>query len=154
MSENDPLQENDLPIRHFVYAHFVDHVRPPTIQETAVAFALTKHEVKAVYKRLNDNHFFFLDPGTSNIRMANPFSAIATNFTVEIEKKTYWANCAWDMLGIPAAINKNAVINAQLTDSQETTTIRVQGEQIISEDGRVIHFPLPVSQWYDDLILT
>ena len=154
MSDNTTLQEFDLPIRHFVYRHFVDYTRPPTIEETAVAFALTDKQVEAAYKRLNDHHFFFLKPGTSNIRMANPFSAVSTNFAVHVGQTTYWANCAWDMLGIPAALNKDVIIKAQFSDTQASTTIIVQDGQVISTDGGVVHFPLPLRQWYDDLILT
>jgi hypothetical protein len=102
---------------------------------------------------LNQNHFFFLDPGTTNIRMANPFSAIPTQFTVQVAQKSYWANCAWDMLGIPAAMREDATIRAIYEDTQETTVITVKDGQF-HHNGGLVHFPLPARQWYDDLILT
>lgn len=147
------VQDLDLTIRHFVYKHFVLEARPPSIVETAQAFDLTEAQVKVLYERLHQNHFLFLDPGTTNIRMANPFSAIPTKFKVQVNQKSYWANCAWDMLGIPAALNNDAIIEAIFEDTQETVVITVVDGQV-QHKGGAIHFPLPVRHWYDDLVLT
>jgi hypothetical protein len=143
----------DLRIRHFVYAHFAREARPPSVAETAAQFSLPQVEVQNSYQRLHDNHFFFLEPGTTSIRMANPFSAIPTKFKVQVGPVAYWANCAWDMLGIPAALHKDAVVEAKYEDTGETAVITIKNGQVQHEDG-VVHFPLPVRQWYDDLILT
>jgi hypothetical protein len=153
MSETDAIQDLDLTIRHFVYRQFVREAGPPSIIETAQAFDLTGEQVKDVYERLHENHFLFLDHGTTNIRMANPFSAIPTKFKVRVNHKSYWANCAWDMLGIPAALQDDAVIEAVFEDTREPVAITVADGQVRHEGG-VVHFPLPVRQWYDDLILT
>lgn len=147
------MPNTDLAIRHFVYEHFVDHTSPPSVEETAQAFDLTIDEAKAVYDRLHQNHFFFLEPGTTDIRMANPLSAVPTKFKVHLGGKSYWANCAWDMLGIPAMLQAEATIEAIFEDTQETAVITVKDDQI-HHAGGVVHFPLPVRQWYDDLILT
>ncbi len=153
MSTNKQSQNLDLTIRHFIYQYLVREARPPSTLETAEAFNLTESEAKTAYQRLHDHHFLFLDPGTTNIRMANPFSAIPTKFKVQIGQVSYWANCAWDMLGIPAALQKDAVIEAVYEDTQERATLTVTDGQVQHQDG-VVHFPLPVRQWYDDLILT
>ena len=150
MSDNQDL---DLAIRHYVFHHFALETRPPSVAETAKAFDLTDEQVKAVYERLHQNHFFFLEPGTTNIRMANPFAAIPTQFSVKVGQKTYWANCAWDMLGIPAALQKDATITAQYEDNLERVVLEVKNGQLHHDGGRV-HFALPARQWYDDLILT
>lgn len=147
------MQALDLSIRYFVYKHFVDQTRPPSVIEAAKKFNLTEEEAKAAYNRLHERHFFFLDPGTTDIRMANPFSAIPTRFKVRVGKKSYWANCAWDMLGIPAMLKRDAVIEAVFEDTRENVTITVSNGRVQSPGG-VVHFPLPFRQWYDDLILT
>jgi hypothetical protein len=143
----------DLLIRHFVYQYFVAETRPPSHAETAKAFDLTEEAVREAYQRLHDHHFFFLDPGTSNIRLANPFSAIPTDFKVAVNGKSYWANCAWDMLGIPAMLNQDAVIEAQFSEIDEIAVIVVESGSMFPIRG-VVHFLLPFRQWYDDLIHT
>ena len=153
MRDDTKLLENDLAIRHFVYQMIVKNSVPPTTRDTAVHFSISEEEAKDAYQRLNDNHFFFLEPGTSSIRMANPFSAVPTPFKVTVRQKTYWANCAWDMLGIPAAMDQDTRIDAIYTDTQEPIQMHVENGQLQEQTG-VVHFPLPVTQWYDDLILT
>jgi hypothetical protein len=153
MSASGAPPDLDLPIRYFVYKHFIEETSPPTIAETAEEFGLTEAEAKAAYQRLHQKHFFFLDPGTTNIRMANPLSAIPTKFKVQVDDKSYWANCAWDMLGIPAMLQRDATIEALFEDTQEKVVMMVKDGQV-QYDGGVVHFPLPFQQWYGDLILT
>ena len=122
-------------------------------KETAVHFHLPANQIEESYQRLHNNHFFFLEPGTFSIRMANPFSALPTKFRMQVGQVAYWANCAWDMLGIPAALHQDAVIEAEYEDGGETAVLTVKNGQLQPGDG-VIHFPFPVRHWYDDLVLT
>lgn len=153
MTDKAVANDLDLAIRYFVYQHFVREARPPAVLETAQEFDLTEAQAKVAYQRLHHNHFFFLEPGTTNIRMANPFSALPTKFKVQVGQTSYWANCAWDMLGIPAALQADATITARFEDSQEMVEMTVKHDKVQHKCG-VVHFPLPVRQWYDDLILT
>ena len=69
--------------------------------------------------------------------------------------KTYFANCAWDMLGIPAALHCDAVIDAVCTESNETLKIQIRdGNLLFTNYDLRIHFPLPFARWYDDLVFT
>lgn len=153
MSDPGKISEHDLAVRTFVYQQFMQTARPPSVAETAVQFNLSEAEARNCYQRLHERHFFFLEPGTPDIRMANPFSALPTKFRVQVGPVAYWANCAWDMLGIPAMLHQDAVIEATYEDGGETAVIIVKNGQV-QHSGGVIHFPLPVRQWYDDLILT
>jgi hypothetical protein len=139
--------------RAFVYQHFAETTRPPTIDEAATQLGLTREQTTEIYSELGQRHAVFLDPGTFNIRMANPFSAIPTLFCVHARGKTYWANCAWDSLGIPAALQTDAIIEAKCAETQQPITLLVQNGQVISHDERV-HFLVPFRRWYDDLIQT
>ena len=120
---------------------------------SAEALNLHESEAAAAYERLHAGHFLFLDPGTHHIRMAWPFSGVNTPFNVHVGQLIYQANCAWDMLGIPAVLQTDAIIHASFEDSQEQTVITITAGQL-HHMGGVVHFPLPLSQWYDDLILT
>jgi len=96
--------------------------------------------------------------------MANPFSGIPTDFKVHANDKTYYANCAWDMLGIPAALHTDAVIEAVCTESYESVKLEIRNGNIAqaavlsggdaASSTLLVHFPLPFSHWYDDLVFT
>ena len=140
-------------IRHFVYNHFADTTLPPSIDDTAAHFNISTEEAGEYYKELNNRHAFFLDPGTLNIRMAWPFSAIPTDFKVHSNGKTYYANCAWDMLGIPALLKCGAVMEAKFTESNELVQLEVKDGKVTNSE-LLIHFPVAFSHWYDDLVFT
>ena len=142
-------------IRHYVYTHFADTTYAPSVADTAAHFNISIEEAGAYYKELHNRHAFFLDIETLTVRMANPFSGIPTDFKVHANGKTYFANCAWDMLGIPAALHSNAVIEASCTESNENVEIQIQnGNLRFTNYDLRIHFPLPFSRWYDDLVFT
>jgi hypothetical protein len=143
-------------IRHFAYSHIADTTRPPSVDITAAHFNITTEEVNEYYKELHNRHAMFLDLETLTVRMANPFSGIPTDFKVHANGKTYYANCAWDMLGIPAALHTDAVIEAVCTESNdETVEIQIQnGNLRFTSYDLLVHFPLSFSHWYDDLVFT
>jgi hypothetical protein len=167
-------------IRYFVYNHFADTTLPPSIEDTASHFNISNEQASALYRELHSRHALFLDPATLTIRMANPFSGIPTDFKVNANGKTYYANCAWDMLGIPVALHADAVIEAICTESNDAVRIKIINGQISASqidyvtlsdsegslpptsetlrsaqsDMLFVHFPLPFSRWYDDLTFT
>ena len=163
-------------IRHFVYSHFADTTTPPSVDVTAAHFNISTEEATDYYKELHIRHALFLDLDSVTIRMANPFSGIPTDFKVHANGKTYFANCAWDMLGIPAALHTDAVIEAVCTESNETVKLEIKdGHVTLSEsegslppqngtlrsqrtlpqsDMLLVHIPLAFSHWYDDLVFT
>ena len=140
-------------VRHFVYNHFADTTHPPRVDETAHHFNISIEDAGAFYKELYNRHAFFLEPGTLTVRMANPFSGIPTDFKVHANGKSYYANCAWDMLGIPAVLHNDAVIEAVCTESNESVQLEIKSGQI-TNNQLLVHFPLPFARWYNDLVFT
>jgi hypothetical protein len=152
-------------IRHFVYSHFAATARPPDVDVSALHFNISIEEASEYYRELNNRHAFFLEPDTLTIHMAWPFSAVPTDFKVHANGKTYYANCAWDMLGIPVVLQSDATIEAVCTESNETVQLEIKNGNIYApaavlggEDAAsstlLVHFPLPFSRWYDDLVFT
>ena len=149
-------------IRHFVYSHFADTTHPPSVEDTSQHFNISIQEASDYYKELHNRHAFFLEPETLTVRMANPFSGIPTDFKVHANGKTYYANCAWDMLGVPAALHTDAVIEAICTESNAPVQLEIRDGQIMKSRSEakwtdydlLIHFPLPFARWYDDLVFT
>ena len=108
--------------------------------------------MEAAYRRLHDAHALVLEPDGVEIRMLNPFSAVETPHRVEAAGRSWFANCAWDALGIPAALRADAHIEAPTGDG-ESMRFAIEAGQVKGWQG-VVHFPLPFRRWYDDLIET
>jgi hypothetical protein len=123
------------------------------VDNTARHLNISTEEAGELYKELNNRHAFFLEPDTLSIRMAWPFSAIPTDFKVHANGKTYYANCAWDMLGIPALLKCDAVMDAKFTESNEPVQLEVKDGKVTNSE-LLIHFPVAFSHWYDDLVFT
>ena len=141
------------PIRAFIYRHFAETTRPPTAAETAAEFQISEAQAASAYAELHQRHAVFLDGETGAIRMANPFSAVPTAFRVQAGGRAYFANCAWDALGIPAALHSDADIEANCAGSGESLGLAVRTGQVVSQ-GELIHFLVPFRRWYEDMIFT
>ena len=59
----------------------------------------TVDEVREAYERLHDAHAIVLDAESRDVWMAHPFSAVPTEYRVEIGERSWFANCVWDALG-------------------------------------------------------
>lgn len=148
------MDENQLwDIRAFVYGHFAQTTHSPSVDETATHFGLTHEQAASAYEELHQRHAFFLKPETHDILMANPFSEVETSFKVHANGKTYFANCAWDSLGIPAALHADAAIEAACAQSGEKIHLTVRGQKV-QNTGALVHFMIPFKNWYNDLPFT
>lgn len=140
-------------IRAYVYRHFAETARAPGIRETASQFDLTFERAAAAYEELHQRHALYLKPGTHEILMANPFSGVQTPFQVRTNDRVYFANCAWDSLGIPAALHADAEIQASCAQSGEPIRLSVKDRQV-QWTGALVHFLILFREWYDDLTAT
>ncbi len=140
-------------IRAFVYRHFAETTRPPLVEETASHFGLTNEQAASAYEELQRRHAILLEQSSHKIQMAWPFSGVETPFQIRANNKTYFANCAWDSLGIPAALHTDAEIQAVCAQSGSAIQINVTGQQASKSDA-LVHFLVPFLSWYDDLPFT
>ena len=140
-------------VRLHIYQMFADLTRPPTAAETALALGMSVSDVREAYRRLSDAHVIVLKPGTDDVLMAHPFSAVPTPFLVHARGRVYSPNCAWDALGVAAALGTDARIEARCGDCDEALELSVVGGQVQSEPFRM-HFALPPRQWWDDVVFT
>ena len=140
-------------IRAFIYQHFAETTRAPHVDEVASHFSLSHEEAVSAYRELHRRHALYLKPDTHEIWMANPFSGVATPFKVHANDRTYFANCAWDSLGIPAALHTDAEIEAACAQSGEPIRLRVMNRQVQGSEA-LVHFLVPFRDWYNDLTFT
>ena len=87
------------------------------------------------------------------IRMALPFAAEPTNWRVTTEVGAWWANCAWDSLAILAALHSDGHVESSWSDTDAPVHLDVVRGRLDDADGYIC-FPLPASQWWDDIVFT
>ncbi len=146
-------QEQLWQARAYIYQRFADTAQPPTVDQVAGHFGLTRQAGEALFHELDRVHAFFLEPGTLDIHIANPFSAVPTGFRVTAKGRSYWANCGWDALGIPAALHADATIQATCAQSGKPLALTVEDGRLLPTDA-VVHFLVPFARWYEDMVFT
>jgi len=146
--------EFDWHLRHAVYQHFARTGRAPTVQGLAEDSGATTAIVEAALHRLADEHHALaLAPGTSNIWMAWPFSAVPTAYPVPTAERTYWANCAWDALSIPGLLGLDAHTSYTCPDCLGEINLSVKDGLLTSTES-VVHFAVPPRHFYDNVAFT
>jgi hypothetical protein len=142
-----------LDIRNLTYAMFVGLGRAPTADELAAAAGLSRSEIETVWAQLHDAHALVLSPGTSEILMANPFSAVPTSYRVRAAERWWYGNCAWDALGICAALHADGQIEASCPDCGEAISLQLRGERV-DDERPLFHCLVPAVCWWDDIVFT
>jgi hypothetical protein len=142
------MEAADLELRRQVYRLFVELGRAPTREELGGA------GVDDGLRRLHDAHALVLHPGTTEIRMANPFSAVPTPHRVECDGRSWYANCAWDALGIPAALHADGRVESECADCGKPVELEVRDGRLARGADLVVHFLVPARRWWDDIGFT
>ena len=149
MLESRPISENE--VRLAVYQHFVSAGRAPSIAEVADALGAGDGDVREAFASLAAQHVLVLQPDTDEVWMAMPFSAVETAFKVVTEEGAWWANCAWDALGIPAMLGQDAEIYSTCPASGIPLRVTVVAGELGVDTQSVVHFLLPAARWWDDI---
>lgn len=143
----------DARVRSAIYDYFADTGRAPAAITLAERAGITVAAVESALHRLADAHAIALAPGTSNIWMAHPYSAVPTAYPVRTAARTYWANCAWDAFGIPALLRTDADMSTRCAESGETLRIRATRGELSVSDG-VVHFLVPARAFWENVGFT
>ena len=147
------MDDADISVRNLTYRMFVDAGRAPTADEVAVAASVGTLEIEAAWRRLSDAHALVLFVDTMQLRMLNPFSAIATGYRVHASGRWWYGNCAWDALGICAALHVDGRIEWVCPDCGEAIEAEVHRGRA-APDELVFHCLVPAARWWDDIVLT
>jgi hypothetical protein len=141
----------DKVVRFHVYDYVMRKGLLPTIAETSSALARSSDEVSVSFQRLADGHIIVLQKESGEILMANPFSAVPTPFLVKVGDRSYYGNCIWDAMGIPAMLKQNATIEASCGCCSTAINLKVTNGSIGEAHG-IAHFAIPAAHWWDDII--
>ena len=140
-------------MRLAIYKHIVETGTAPTNDVLAGHLSVSRKELDSSLHRLSSNHSLVLSQDTKEIWMAHPFSAVPTPYPVKTNGLIYYANCAWDALGIPALLHVDSLTETVCADCQESLTIGIAGDKLIGS-GYVIHFAVPPRHFWDDVGFT
>jgi Alkylmercury lyase len=137
----------------FTYETVVRTGRGPSLREGSAALGASESDIRAAYQRLGEGHAILLDPSGEALWRIAPFSAVPTDFAVEAAGRSYFANCAWDALGICAALHANGVVHASCGCCRLPMDLVVRGERLERTEG-VVHIAVPAKEWYEDVTFT
>ena len=148
-----PPSDFDNEVRLSVYRYFVRTGDAPTVHQTSDELAATPGAVRASLERLAAARVFVLHPTTRELWMAMPFSAVPTSFRVQALGRGWWANCAWDALGISVVLEAPSEIIPTCPDCGDPPRIRTT-DRCLSHGSGVVHFAVPAASWWDDIGFT
>jgi hypothetical protein len=148
------VDELDLRIRNHLYSSFVRDGNARTPAEAARELDVGVEETRAAYRRLHETHALVLEPDAESIRMLNPFSVVETPHRVEAGGRSWWANCAWDALGIPAALHVDGRVESACPDCGERLELEVRDGELVRGAELLVHFVVPARHWWDDIVFT
>ncbi len=143
----------DTEVKLAIYRQFADTGRRPSAVEVAELTGSTHKDVLAAFHRLCAQRVLVLEDEGESIRMAAPFSGIPTQHVVESEGTQYYANCAWDAFGIPAALQRSAVVSSRCEESKTPLIMEIGVDGPPPSDW-LFHCPIPAVGWWEDVVFT
>jgi hypothetical protein len=151
--QRERMTELETNVRQAVYRHFADTGVAPSPDRLADRLACSADEVRAAFARLQQQRVLLLEPGSDTIRMAPPFSGVPTPHRVEAGGQRYFANCAWDALGIPAALHQPALVHSSCGQSGAPLVLQV-GLEGPEPSAWLFHCQVPAARWWENLVFT
>jgi hypothetical protein len=143
----------DTQVKLAIYRHIAETTGMPTVGAVAAAVSASEEEVREAYQHLSTNRALVFEPDGVSIRMAMPFSGIATQHRVRVDGREYFANCAWDALGVIAALQRPGAVLSRCEQTLEPIELEV-GEDGPAPEPCVIHFAVPAAHWWKDIVFT
>jgi hypothetical protein len=147
------MDDDDVALRNRTYGLFIQLGRAPTLVEVSQATGWAVESVRKGWQRLHAEHALVLQTGTSEIGMANPFSAVPTAHRVRAAGRWWYANCGWDALGVCAALQVDGDIETSCPDCAERIDFAVRGQRP-NDPGLVFHCLVPASGWWHNIGFT
>ena len=142
-------------LRGYIYSRVLERGLPPSTADIGAHFGVCLETAKETLARLKIGKTVLMHPRTGEILMAGPFAARETAYRVigNTSGMRWFANCAWDMLGVAMIANEPVRIEAACTDCGALMTLEVEPDSRPT-DTSVVHFLVPARYWYDDIEFT
>lgn len=143
----------------------VDCARAPTVAELSRDLALPKSAVRRRLRDLQSEHGVVLHPKSDEVWMLHPFALAPTHFSIhgldsapdfhpaDELQNTWFTTCAWCSLGAATLLDRDCVIRTRLGAHGEMVEVRCIDGQLQGEDF-LVHFPIPMSEAWDNVAFT
>ena len=154
MSDGSPraMTPADWQLRAELYQRFILDAGPPSRQVLGDALEMDDAEVRERLSTLAAHHLITLKGDSGFVWMVHPFSAVPTAFPVETPLGFFWANCAWDVLGIPSLLGVDATTRTRCAESGQDIELGVLGGEAWGEG--CVHFLVPPLDSWNDIGFT
>jgi hypothetical protein len=144
----------DITVKMAIYKLTAKRGKIPNSTEVSNELGVSNEDVKDAFERLYALRLLVLEPDDrSKIRMAPPFSGIETSFRVEVDGKSYYANCVWDAFGVAAALQRDGIIYTSDGFTNEPLILEINDNKPTNSEY-IAHFAVPAAHWWDDIIYT
>ena len=143
----------DATVKVAVYRATAETGTIPSLTEVAEKVGAAQTTTREAFARLRGSRLLWLEDDGVTIRMAPPFSGVPTQHRVTVDGIEYFANCAWDALGIPAALHRPGVVRSRCDQSFEPLQLSV-GLNGPEPSTWLFHCLVPAAKWWDDLVFT
>ena len=146
--------DRDLDVKLAIYEHFAAVGSRPMVRDLMERLGASRNQVLESFAHLRRQRVLVLEKDGESIRMAPPFSGVPTQHRVTAETGiSYDANCAWDALGIVAALHQSATVHSRCEQSLEPLRLEVSADGPEPSDW-VFHCLVPAAQWWNDIVFT
>ena len=143
----------DTQVKLAIYRHFAETGHRPSPEDVALLVGSDAASVLDAYPRLRAQRVLALEADGSSIRMAPPFSGVPTQHVVTVAGIQYFANCAWDSLGVIAALQSPGEVHSCCAQSGEPFDLKV-GHEGPEPSTWLFHCLVPAAKWWDDIVFT
>ena len=141
-------------IRLHILRELIASGAAPGVGDTAGALGVPESDAAAAYDRLAANRVIVLRPGTRDVLMAAPLSAVPTPHVARMaDGRSHYGNCVWDALGVIAMLGRDGDVETVCADCEAPLTLTVRGGALAPSDA-VVHFAVPAARWWENIVFT
>jgi hypothetical protein len=146
-------------LRVFVYDTIASSGRPPASTEIGAHFGITPDDARGAIADAGIGTTLIADPRTGEIAIAGPVAGTPTQYRLTANSVTWFANSAWDMLGVAAMFMTEMTIESRCADCGEVVRFTLDPIAFpafrfpkgVDGDQMLLHFQLPASKWQEDI---
>jgi hypothetical protein len=145
------MEANGL-VRQAVYREILRLGKAPSLEGLAPAAGVTPEAARESLAALAAAHVLVLDAAGETVRYAAPFAGGPTGFRVRVRGDHWFAPCAWDAFGIPAALHSDARVEARCAYSAEPLDCGVR--EGVAYGKAVVHMLIPAARFWENIVYT
>ena len=150
-----PEADLDREVRIAIARSIKSRGKIPTIAAVAADIGVDLATVDASFARMIDGRVFIPRRDSHEIYSYNPFCAEPTDFYVTAGGRIWFGICAWDALGIPAALGESGLVETHCADCGESLVVEVDadgGTEV--QTWTVMQVGVPARDFWKDIYFT